>query len=45
MRSGPRRSLLPQDRSEDRMLDLLYLAIGVGVFALFAAYAVALRRI
>jgi hypothetical protein len=45
MRSGPRRSLLPQDRPEDRMLDLLYLAIGVGVFALFAAYAVALRRI
>jgi len=27
------------------MLDLLYLAIGVGVFALFAAYALALRRI
>jgi len=27
------------------MLDLLYLAIGVGVLAIFAAYAVALRRI
>jgi hypothetical protein len=34
-----------EDRPEDRMLDLLYLAIGIGVFALFAAYAVALRRI
>ena len=34
-----------RDRSEDRMLDLLYLAIGIGVFVLFVAYAVALRRI
>jgi hypothetical protein len=27
------------------MLDLLYLALGVAAFALFAAYAAALRRI
>jgi len=27
------------------MLDLLYLALGVVVFALFGAYAVGLRRI
>ena len=32
-------------RPEDRMLDLLYLAIGIGVFALFAGYAAALRRL
>jgi hypothetical protein len=30
---------------EADMLDLLYLAIGIGVFALFAGYAAALRRI
>jgi len=27
------------------MLDLLYLALGIGAFALFAAYAAALRAI
>jgi len=27
------------------MLDLIYLALGIGVFALFAGYAAALRRI
>jgi hypothetical protein len=32
-------------RPEERMLDLLYLALGVIVFALFGAYAVGLRRI
>ena len=32
-------------RPEERMLDLLYLALGVVVFALFGAYAVGLRRI
>jgi len=30
---------------EDDMLDLLYLALGLGAFALFAGYAAALRRI
>ena len=35
----------PAARRETAMLDLIYLAVGVGVFALFAAYAVALRRI
>ncbi len=32
-------------RPEERMLDLLYLALGVIAFALFGAYAVGLRRI
>jgi len=27
------------------MFDLIYLALGIGVFALFAGYAVALRRL
>jgi hypothetical protein len=30
---------------EADMLDLIYLALGVGVFALFAGYAMALRRL
>jgi hypothetical protein len=30
---------------EADMLDLIYLALGIGVFALFGIYAVALRRI
>jgi hypothetical protein len=34
-----------QDRGELEMSDLLYLALGVGVFLLFAGYAAALRRI
>ena len=32
-------------RPEERMLDLLYLALGVLIFALFGAYAIGLRRI
>jgi hypothetical protein len=32
-------------RREANMLDLIYLALGVGVFLLFAGYAAALRRI
>jgi hypothetical protein len=34
----------PRRRKAD-MLDLIYLALGIGVLALFGAYAVALRRI
>jgi len=30
---------------EGRMLDLVYLALGLGAFALFAAFAAALRRL
>jgi hypothetical protein len=44
MRSGPRVPL-NSARPEERMLDLLYLALGVIVFALFGAYAIGLRRI
>lgn len=40
-----RRPTVPADRRENAMLDLIYLALGVGVFLLFGVYAVALRRI
>jgi hypothetical protein len=33
------------DRLETGMFDLFYLALGIGVFALFAAYVFGLRRI
>jgi hypothetical protein len=32
-------------RREGFMLDLIYLALGIGVLALFGAYALGLRRI
>jgi hypothetical protein len=32
-------------RREADMLDLIYLALGIGVLALFAGYAALLRRI
>jgi hypothetical protein len=35
----------PCGSCEAVMLDLIYLATGAGVFALFAAYALGLRRI
>jgi hypothetical protein len=38
-------SRLNSGRPEERMLDLLYLALGLMVFALFGAYALGLRRI
>lgn len=38
-------SRLNSARPEERMLDFLYLALGVIVFALFGAYALGLRRI
>jgi hypothetical protein len=41
----PHAPLFPKWRLEARMLDLLYLAIGIGVFVLFGAYALGLRRI
>jgi hypothetical protein len=37
---GPR-----PDRLESGMFDLFYLALGIGVFALFGAYVFGLRRI
>ena len=45
MCSEPRRRYQDLGRLEDRMLDLFYLAIGCGAFALLAGYAFALRRI
>jgi hypothetical protein len=43
MRHGSRVPL--QFGATGAMLDLLYLAMGVVVFALFSAYAVGLRRV
>jgi len=40
----PDRGPSAADREAD-MLDLIYLALGIGVFALFAGYAALLRRI
>ncbi len=35
----------PRGAHEADMLDLIYLALGIGVFAAFAGYAAALRRL
>ena len=45
MCSEPRRRYQDLGRLEDRMLDLFYLGIGTGAFALLAGYTVALRRV
>lgn len=45
MRRGSRVSTSIRHDRNRAMLDLLYLALGVVVFALFGAYALGLRRI
>jgi hypothetical protein len=45
MRAGSRVPLQIRHDRRSAMLDLLFLALGVGIFALFGAYAIGLRRI
>lgn len=42
---APSRALLRGAGSELSMSDIVYLALGLGVFAAFAAYAVLLKRV